>query len=149
MRFLPISDNLRYHFHMKLTLIILLLVTACGKQGSNKLFPIKESNIETFVNQKEMPSDPNLTLDKAIINNSYPIEIALYKDGQFYYNLANLGDGKGTWQFSDGKIELKAKRTLFNMYIDVLGSDPENKTLTIQFSDRFGPNTLKLMNVNI
>jgi hypothetical protein len=129
--------------------MVILLISGCGKQGKSKLFRVEENALNKYVNQKQMPQHPNLTLDKAIINNSYPIEIALYKDGRFYYNLANLGDGQGQWKHANGKIELKAKRTLFNMYIEVHGSDEHAQELSIQFSDRFGPNTLKMVNSNI
>lgn len=134
---------------MKLIVLMLLTIVSCGKQGSAKLYRVDEASLVKFVNQKSMPTDPNLTLDKSIVNNSYPIEIALYNDGQFFYNLPNLGDGKGTWKSSNGKIELKAKRSLFDMYINVQASDEAAQTLSIQFTDRFGPNTLKMMNVNI
>ena len=130
-------------------LMPLVLLMSCGKQGSSKLFKVEESKLTKFVNQKDLPKDPNLTLDKSIVNNSYPIEIALYEDNRFYYNLPNLGDGKGTWKLNNGVIELKAKRTLFDMYIEIQGSDEASQNLTIQFTDRFGPNTLKMMNVNI
>lgn len=127
----------------------LLLLVACGKQGKSKLHKIESAALTKFVNNKSLPKDPNLTLDKSIVNNNYPIEIALYSDNRFYYNLPNLGDGKGTWKYSNGRIELKAKRTLFNMYIEVMGSDEAAQNLSIHFTDRFGPNTLKMINVNI
>lgn len=122
---------------------------ACGKGGGTKTYALKEESLQGFVNAKALPADPNLTLDKSIVNNSYPIEIALYNDHQFYYNLPTLGDGHGTWNYKNGKIELKAKRTLFDMYIEVMGADEANTSLTIQFTDRFGPNTLKMVNSNI
>ncbi len=134
---------------MKLILLMLLTLVSCGKQGSAKLYRVDDAKLTKFVNQKIMPPKPNLTLDKLIVNNSYPIEIALYNDGQFYYDLPNLGDGKGTWKNDNGIIELKAKRTLFDMYIEVQATDEAAETLSIQFTDRFGPNTLKMMNVNI
>jgi hypothetical protein len=91
-----------------------------------------------------------MNLDKSILNAEYPFQIALYKDGKFYYDLPNLGDGVGTWKYtSGGKIQLKSKRSLFDMYIDVHGSDEASESLTIQFKDRFGPNTLKMTNVNM
>lgn len=128
--------------------IFLSLIVSCGK-GQNKTHPIQASALSKFVNAKNIPNDPNLTLDKAIINNNYPIEIALYSDQKFYYNLPNLGDGKGTWEYRDGKIELKAKRSLFDMYIDVVSTDENSSSLTIEFTDRFGPNSMRMENINI
>lgn len=135
---------------MKILLLIsLIFLVACGKQGTSKIHPLKDEAVTKYVNQKSMPSDPNLTLDKSIVNNSYPIQIALYNDGKFFYDLPNLGEGRGTWKKSDGKILLKAKRTLFDMYIEIYGSDKEAQNVSIQFSDRFGPNTLRMTNLNI
>lgn len=111
---------------------------------------IEAGALTKFVNQKNIEKKPNLTIDKSIVNLKYPIEIALYSDGRFYYNLPRLGDGRGTWKLNNkGVIELRAKRTLFDMYIEVGATDEEAKSLTIQFTDRFGPNTLKMMNNNI
>lgn len=136
---------------MKTILILasLLVFTACGQKPKTKLYPIKASVLSTYVNEAAIPASPNLSIEKTIVNNSYPIEIALYSDGRFYYDLPNLGDGRGTWTLSKGVIKLKAKRTLFDMEIDVLGTDAEANSLSIQFSDRFGPKTLHMMNVNI
>lgn len=134
---------------MKVILLLILTAVGCGKQSSAKLFRIQDGAMTKFVNQKSMPSDPNLTLDKSIVNNSYPIEIALYKDGQFFYNLPNLGDGKGTWQNKKGKLVLKAKRNIFDMYIEVEANDEAAETLSIEFTDRWGPKTLRMMNVNL
>ena len=134
---------------MKLIVLILLTLVGCGKQSSAKLYRVDDAAMVKFVNQKSMPANPNLSLDRSIVNNSYPIEIALYNDGTFYYDLPNLGDGKGTWKNDNGKIELKAKRSLFDMYINVHATDESAQSLSIQFTDRFGPNTLKMMNVNI
>lgn len=133
------------------SLFILLIFSACtGKSGSDDLYSAKEEkSFEKFINDKKMPADPNLTLDKNIINNSYPIEIALYKDHRFFYNLPNLGSGTGKWKYSDGKIELRAKRRIFDMYIEVYGSDTDIKNLTISFSDRRGAKTLKMENQNL
>ncbi len=127
----------------------LFALLSCGKQDSTKIFPVTEEAVSKIVNQKSMPGDPNLTLDKSIVNNSYPIQLALYQDGQFYYELPNLGNGKGTWKKSGGKIELKAKRTLFDMHIDIQANDEEAQNLSIQFIDRFGPNTLTMTHINI
>ncbi|MFP5386567.1 MAG: hypothetical protein ACLGHN_10840 [Bacteriovoracia bacterium] len=130
-------------------LFCLLALLSCGKESSTKVYPVTDSSVSRLVNQKSMPADPNLTLDKSLVNNSYPIQLALYEDGQFYYDLPNLGDGRGTWKKSGGKIELKAKRSLFDMHIDIHANDEEAQTLSIQFIDRFGPNTLQMTNVNI
>lgn len=147
---LPFWKRISYHFQMnKFILLALVILVGCGKGGDAKLYKVDSGALSKFVNQKSMAKKPNLTIDKSIVNNSYPIEIALYNDGRFYYDLPNLGDGKGTWKLKDGVIELKAKRTIFDMYIEVKGTDLDANSLTIQFTDRFGPNTLKMVNNNI
>lgn len=129
--------------------LLMLLAFGCGKKSDLKVYRLPEAALSKFVNEKSMPADPNLTLDKSFINHSYPIQIALYKDGQFYYDLPNLGEGVGTWRNSDGKLKLHGKRPLFDMHIEVLGKDEEGESLAIQFVDRFGPNTLEMTNINI
>lgn len=140
---------------MKILFLILtvLIGTSCtGKSASDdeKLFTSKDvGSFTKYINHKKMPKHPNLTVDKSIINEDYPIEIALYENNRFFYNLPNLGTGKGTWKYSGGIIELKAKRRLFNMYIEVYGSNADFSKLSIQFRDRFGSNTLKMINNNL
>lgn len=133
------------------SLLVLLSISACtGKSASADLYSAKEEQaFSKFINAKKMPADPNLTLDKTIVNNDYPIEIALYKDHRFYYYLANLGAGTGKWKYKDGKIELRATRKIFDMYIEVYGSDMNLDKLAIQFSDRFGAKSLKMENQNL
>ncbi len=138
-----------------MTKVILLsallgLAVSCGKPSEKiPLYSIKAGALPSFVNDKAMPQNPNLSIDKNLVNNEYPIEIALYNDNRFYYNLPNLGSGKGTWSHKNGKLELKAKRTLFDMHIDALATDVDGKELAIQFTDRFGPNTLRMLNINL
>lgn len=134
-----------------LFLTLLLAMSCTGKSGSASLHKAaQETDYSKFINNKNLTKDePNLTVDKTIVNNNYPIEIALYKNNKFFYNLPNLGTGKGTWKYNDGMIELRAKRKIFDMYIEVYGADAEIKEVAIQFTDRFGSNTLKMENSNI
>lgn len=128
---------------------VFLVLAGCGKQESSKSYPLTDKAAQKYINQVALPTDPNLTLDKSIFNDSYQIHIALYKDGKFYYDLPTLGDGTGTWKQRKDFIELKAKRSLFDMYIEIRGNDKEGESVLIQFTDRFGPNTLKMTNKNI
>lgn len=146
---MPFWKPISYHFPMNkiILLVTLLAVFGCGKSSGGKLYKVEAGALEKFVNQKAVSKPTSET--KTIVNNEYPIEIALFSDGRFYYDLPNLGDGRGRWTLNGGVIELKAKRTLFDMYIEVMANDPEGKTLSIQFTDRFGPNTLQMMNNNI
>jgi hypothetical protein len=132
-----------------LFLSILFLNFSCGDKGTTPdIYSAKPEDFQKFVNDRAL-SEPDLAKDKTIINVEYPIEIALYKDGQFYYNLPKLGDGTGTWEFDDGHLHLKAKRKLFDMRIDVFGRDEKTENLVIRFVDRFGLNTLVVEKENM
>lgn len=133
------------------TLLCLVVLISCGKGKSVKLHDLKQESLSTFVNEKNLNPEiqPNLTLDKAVVNNDYPITIALYKDNQFYYDLPNLSDGHGTWSYENGKIVLKAKQKFFDMYIEMFAGDEGSQTLAIQFTDRFGSNKLNMINSNL
>lgn len=136
---------------MKNSCFFLLLVTlvACGGKSGHKFYDAKEENFAKFINDKNMPASPNLTVDKSIIHRDYPIQLALYKDGKFYYDLPNLDDGSGTWKFDGGQIVLKSKHRLFNMRIDVRALDERADNLAISFIDRHGPQTLEVEKLNL
>lgn len=127
----------------------LLLLMACGGK-SESLKKIEPSAVSYYVNAKDS-SDVNTSIDKMIVNNDYPIELALYQDKKFYYNLPNLGDGHGSWEYVDGKIVLKAKRQILNINVDMIIEvrAKDRQILAIQFNDRRGPHTLTMMNVNM
>lgn len=135
---------------MKFLLILplVLLAAACG-QKSEKFHSVPESSFERYVNDKDLSGDPNLSLDKSILNADYPIQIALYRNGKFYYDLPNLDDGEGTWTYSGGQIVLKSKHRLFDMRIDVRSLDEKGEKLAITFIDRHGPQTLRMENSQV
>lgn len=96
-----------------------------------------------------MSATPDFNSDITVVNNDYPITLAIYKDKKFYYDLPNLQEGSGTWEWKDGKIELRAKLPIFDMYIEVYGSDANFTATKIQFKDRFGSETLKMESTNL
>jgi len=126
---------------------VMLLLVACGRD-QHKFVKVRESSFSQLINQKDLSLEPNLSLDKTIVNTEYPIEIALYKDHRFYYDLPNLGDGTGTWSYEDGHIVLRSSRDIFDIKIDVLSMDEAAKEISIRFIDRFGPNVLKMRKTN-
>lgn len=129
---------------------LLFILTGCGNKGEVLKFKsVKEESFQKYVNQKDLPASPNLSLDTNVVNDTYPITIALYKDNKFYYDLPNLGDGNGTWKYSDGRIELNAQRDIFDMYIEVHSLDEKADKLVITFIDRFGRNAIKMINNNM
>ena len=138
---------------MKTALIIttfLLLGCVPDKETSNlSYFEVEASAYQKFVNDKPMPSEPNLAVDKSVINSEYPIEVALYNDGKFYYNLPTLGDGTGSWTRDGGKLKLFSSRTLFDMHIDIYAADPTAKQVILKFRDRHGPQIVKMDNENL
>lgn len=132
-------------------LFLLVIVTAvsCGRKSKTKFFNASEESYSKYINDKDMPSSPNLSLDKSIVNNDYPIQLALYKDKKFYYDLPNLDEGKGTWSYVNGQIVLKSKHRLFNMRIDIKALDANAESLAVNFIDRHGPQTLKMDNSRV
>ena len=131
-------------------LFSLALVSCGGRSSSSDLvfYEVSNDSFSQLVNQSAMPSSPNLKTDKTISNDDYPIELALYSDGKFYYNLATLGDGNGTWTQESGYIKLYAERSLFDMYIEIKALDESANNFGITFIDRFGPQAIKVQKDN-
>lgn len=130
----------------------LCLLSSCNPMSEDKselkLFEVKASDFNQIINDKPLPSDPNINQDKTILNRDYPIEIAIYNDGKWYYDLPNLDTGTGTWKYQDGKIKLFAKRPLFDMHIDVVATQEGAQAVAIKFADRFGPKVLNVEKIN-
>jgi hypothetical protein len=138
--------KINYLLHL---LVILLVVSACGgSDKATKFYQVEAQSYSKFINQYEL-KEPNLSLDRTLVNNDYPIEISLYSDNTFYYDLPNLGDGRGTWKISSRGIELFAVRDIFDMYLEIQATDPEANTVAVRFTDRFGPRVLKLVDKNV
>lgn len=134
-----------------LLFLSLLLLVSCGGSGSSSdlvFYEVSNSSFSELINQGAMPASPNLKVDKVISNYDYPIEIALYSDGKFYYNLPTLGDGNGTWTQESGYIKLYSERTLFDMYIEIKALNEEATDFGITFIDRFGPQAIKVQKDN-
>ena len=132
---------------INLTLLISLL--SCGQKKSDiEFFDVKEEDFSHLINNQRQPSSPDLGALKTIQNRDYPIEIALFNDGTWYYDLPNLDTGRGTWKYEDHKIKLHAKRILFDMDISIISLKENAKEVGIRFTDRFGPQLLKTEKVN-
>lgn len=132
-------------------LLFSLTLISCGGSGSASdlvFYEVSNDSYSQLINQRAMPASPNLKLDKTIRNDDYPIEIALYSDGKFYYNLPTLGDGNGTWTQEAGYIKLYSERTLFDMYIEIKALDENANQFGITFIDRFGPQAIKVQKDN-
>ncbi len=134
-------------------IFIATLLTSCNPLGNDdkselKLFEVQASDFDAVINNKELPTDPDLTQDKTLLNRDYPIEIAIYQNGKWYYDLPNLDTGTGTWKYENGKIKLYAERDLFDMHIEVVATKEHGATMAIKFADRFGPKVLEVEKVN-
>lgn len=128
------------------------ILSSCGFGGEKsklKYFKVTEQSFQKYINQKELSGEANSSVDKFIVNNDYPFEISLFKDGRWFYNLPNLDIGVGTWEYKEGRIHLFAKRDLFDMHIDLYALEEDATKVYIQFSDRFGPKELIMDNLNI
>lgn len=135
-----------------LVIFIGLNIFGCGtddRRTELEFYPIGEQDFQKFVNKKALRSETDLAKDIHIVNNDYPFEISFYDDGTWYYNLENLGDGKGTWEYKGGRLELFAQRVLFDMYIEVESADDKGSALVIKFADRNGPKKLFMENRNL
>lgn len=127
-------------------------MVGCGaidKKSDLEFYPVKKESFNKYINQSSTAKEPNLAKDVHLINRDYPIEISIYKNGSWYYNLDNLDDGIGTWKYNNGRLELFAHRTLFDMHIKIEGTAKGAPELVLKFSDRFGPRTLKVENINL
>jgi hypothetical protein len=125
-------------------LCILVIFIACGAKKEAVHIKVERASFGSIINDKAMPKEPNLNEDITIRNRDYPIEIALYNDGQWFYDLPNLGSGQGTWKYLNGQIKLHAIRDMFEMNIDVLAVSENAEKVAIQFYDRFGSNFLQV-----
>lgn len=136
-----------------ISLLALALVSCGGSPKEEKVattfFNVPSAAFVPFVNQKKIPADVDLTRDITLLNRDYPIEIALYKNGEFFYDLPNLGSGRGTYKYKDGKIHLFAKRALFNMNIEIIASNEEATDFVLRFRDRFGVRVIPTEKMNL
>lgn len=136
---------------LKLTLypIFLLTLFSCGQAPSDvKFYEVDKSDFDHVINSKRMPAKPDLANYKTLLNRDYPIEIALFDNGDFYYDLPNLGDGKGKWKYENGGIKLEAQRDLFDMEISVHALKENASEIGLEFFDRFGRNLISVEKIN-
>jgi hypothetical protein len=130
--------------------LLLFLLVACGSPEKSSDLEYHENEDGVFnrlVNSRNL-ENPSVDEDIFLINRDYPIEVAVYKDGRFYYNLENLGDGTGKWKDKKGALELITYRNIvgFNvkMEIYIQSNDPTGSSYTMKFYDRHGEQTLPL-----
>lgn len=121
---------------------------SCGPKKDFEFYATDKKDFDHMINKQSAPAKPDMGKLKTILNRDYPIEIALFEDGKWYYDLPNLDDGFGTWKYEDGAIKLYAERDLFDMEIDVVALKESAKELGIMFVDRYGLQTMKAEKIN-
>jgi hypothetical protein len=126
--------------------IMLVLIISCGLNDNTsqvEFFERSEKHYSKFVNQNSAPAGgiiPDLTHDIYVINDDeYEIEVALYKDKRFFYNLdSKKYIGYGNWRYENGRLILEAVTRHFKMFIELVSLDPEGDDLALAYTDRFG-----------
>ncbi|MCX6130555.1 MAG: hypothetical protein NTX25_16020 [Proteobacteria bacterium] len=110
-----------------------------------QVYPQRAEFFQSVLNSDSAPSKAQDAPDIILEEQSYPIQLKLYKSGHFHYRLRKLGDGEGQWTYEDGHLKLYAERKLFVMNFTLHSIDPvDSDALGLEFSDRFGPKYLKL-----
>lgn len=134
---------------MKILGLFLIIFSSCkmiDPESKSKISYYNASfeQFKTIINNSKYNPNNDFSTERSIINLDYPIEIYLFQDNRWHYDLPNLGKGNGTWEYNNGRIKLFAKRSLFDMHIDILASDRNAEAFAIRFSDRFGPQYLNM-----
>lgn len=133
---------------------LLVLFTSCMNQKPTDVtfYNVERSDFDHIMNTKKKTTK-NQKIDladyKTILNRDYPIEIALFDDGTWHYDLPNLEEGSGTWKFEAGNIRLFAERPLFDIHINVVATAEKAAKIAIEFSDRHGYNVLPTEKINL
>jgi len=135
-------------FSLILTLVSCIESTQTQQITQREIFPLK--SFTKLINQKSIYSkeEVNPNIDFSLINQDYPVEIWLYENNQYYYDLPNLGDGIGTWEYKNGYIALNNNHHIKTIDLKIemnydIYLTKENE-IRIEFSDRFGTQNLDL-----
>lgn len=135
---------------MRMLFCLLVLIGCYGNNSDIQIYSVDKSDFEHVINKKQVNDQKiNFANYKTLLNRDYPIEVAIFEDGSWYYDLPNLGEGKGTWKYDGGSIKLHAERNLFDMNIDIMALKEKASEIGISFTDRFGYQILKAEKINI
>lgn len=135
---------------MKLTAFVIaigMVLTACGKpvvsEGNKRDF----SFYNQFINSNDQYPNAAQNLSQLKLFTSeekYSMRLAIFENGSFYYQVNNLGDGEGRWEYHDGILRLKAVRPIFDMDLDIMAEREEVDDTIVQFVDRFRFNSVPI-----
>ena len=131
-----------------LAAVLFSMISGCGDTAGM----IESPRDQTFYKSYQNPASASFAADQKMdelkiiqTNDDYPIRIALFDNGTFYYQVDRLGDGNGEWYFQDGAVHLVASRPVFNMEFVLSGSSADPDGVILKFVDRHGLNS-KLVN---
>lgn len=135
---------------MRLTALIItagLLLAACGKpvtsEGSKRDFAFYSQ----FINSSDQYPNASQNLENLKVMTSdvrYSMRLAMFENGVFYYQVNNLGDGEGRWEYRDGIIRLTAVRPVFDLDLEIMAEQEASDTTIVQFIDRFRFNSVPI-----
>jgi hypothetical protein len=126
-------------------LTLLSLWTACSDVSmvSNKR---DEDFYKRYSNSTEKFSEAEAKISELKIletDEEYPLRIALFANGKFYYQIDKLGNGYGNWKYNDGALELSATRPIFDLNLYLSAAKPEGNDIHFRFIDRHGIHTVE------
>lgn len=143
----------------RMVFLFLFLLVSC-LEGANQSHMLTErsvvslSGFKSIINQKNFQDESDLVHheDVSILNADYPVEIWLYQNNKYYYDLPNLGAGIGKWSYQNGTLYLEnihhVKTINFNIEMNYQIYYSKEKELKVFFNDRFGGNSLLLEQKN-
>ena len=138
----------------RMVFFLLFIITSClenperNRESIRQIVPLESySNI---INKKNINSEMDIDFndDISFINQDYPIEIWLYENYKYYYELPNLGSGIGTWTHQDGQIVLNNEHVIKSIDLKIqmeyelfFSGDGQ---MFLEFSDRFGQKSIEV-----
>lgn len=134
-------------FKIILALSVCALFAACSPMSSMTANKRDADFYGRFVNPADQMISAPEKLDQVKLletGSDYPMRMALFTNGKFYYQVDKLGDGQGLWDVADGVLRLRAIRPLFDMHLFVSGAQAEGDETVIRFIDRHGFNSIKI-----
>ena len=143
----------------RMVFLSLFLLVSCI-EGANQSHMLAERSVvelsafQSIINQRDFQNEKDIihNEDVSIINADYPVEIWLYRNNKYYYDLPNLGSGIGEWSYQNGLLHLEnihhVKTINFNIEMNYEVFYSKEKELKVFFNDRFGGNSLLLEQKN-
>lgn len=130
---------------LKFFAAFMLVLVGCAQEKSTMLahkrdrgFYADVVNPATEFPQAEQKLDSLKILETG---DAYPIRLALFDNGRFYYQVDKLGNGHGDWLFQEGALVLKAHRMVFDVEFWVSAAGLSGDEKLVRFMDRHGMNS--------